>query len=98
MRKGRHRRFEEARALKRLNEPDEEPCAECGADPEDDHASWCLAPVEDMLDEKEAAEKWTTVLGTATGTNGSAANGSAANGSGTQESGATNGVATEASS
>ena len=68
MRKGRHRRFEEARALKRLNEPDEEPCAECGADPEDDHASWCLAPVEDMLDEKEAAEKWTTVLGGGTTT------------------------------
>ena len=83
MRKGRHRRFEEARALKRLNEPDEEPCAECGADPEDDHASWCLAPVEDMLDEKEAAEKWTTVLGTGT------------NGSGTHESGATNGIASE---
>ena len=68
MRKGRHRRFEEARALKRLNEPDEEPCAECGADPEDDHASWCLAPVEDLLDEKEAAEKWTTVLGSGTTT------------------------------
>lgn len=43
MKKGRHRRFEEARALKRLNEPSTEPCAECGADPEDDHASWCLA-------------------------------------------------------
>lgn len=63
MRKGRHRRFEEARALKRLNEPNEEPCAECGADPEDDHASWCLAPVEDALDEQEAVAKWTTVLG-----------------------------------
>ncbi|HUR49866.1 MAG TPA: hypothetical protein VMY88_10130 [Acidimicrobiales bacterium] len=90
MRKGRHRRFEEARALKRLNEPDEEPCAECGADPEDDHASWCLAPVEDMLDEKEAAEKWTTVLGTSTaaGTNGSSSH----------ESGASNGVATDAPS
>ena len=63
MRKGRHRRFEEARALKRLNEPDPKECAECGADPEDDHASWCLAPVEDALDEQEAAAKWTTVLG-----------------------------------
>lgn len=62
MRKGRHRRFEEARALKRLNEPDPKDCAECGADPEDDHASWCLAPVEDALDEQEAAAKWTTVL------------------------------------
>lgn len=63
MRKGRHRRFEEARALKRLNEPDPKDCAECGADPEDDHASWCLAPVEDALDEQEAVAKWTTVLG-----------------------------------
>lgn len=88
MRKGRHRRFEEARALKRLNEPDEEPCAECGADPEDDHASWCLAPVEDMLDEKEAAEKWTTVLGS----------GGTSNGSSNHESGAPNGIATEAPS
>ena len=94
MRKGRHRRFEEARALKRLNEPDEEPCAECGADPEDDHASWCLAPVEDMLDEKEAAEKWTTVLGTT----GTPAQASATNGSSTHDTGAANGVATEASS
>lgn len=93
MRKGRHRRFEEARALKRLNEPDEEPCAECGADPEDDHASWCLAPVEDMLDEKEAAEKWTSVLGTTSTT--SVANGTSS--SSAIDSGATNGVATEAS-
>lgn len=69
MRKGRHRRFEEARALKRLNEPNEEPCAECGADPEDDHASWCLAPVEDALDEQEAVAKWTTVLGSPETTN-----------------------------
>lgn len=92
MRKGRHRRFEEARALKRLNEPDEEPCAECGADPTDDHASWCLAPVEDLLDEKEAAEKWTTVLGTVA---------PATNGSSNHESGAAtaaNGIATEAPS
>lgn len=47
MKKGRHRRFEEARALKRSTEVTTEPCAECGADPEDDHASWCLAAVED---------------------------------------------------
>ncbi|HUQ38716.1 MAG TPA: hypothetical protein VM030_01055 [Acidimicrobiales bacterium] len=46
MKKGRHRRFEEARALKRLNEPSTEPCPECGADPEDDHASWCLVPLD----------------------------------------------------
>lgn len=43
MKKGRHRRFEEARALKRANEVNAEPCAECGADPEDEHLSWCMA-------------------------------------------------------
>ncbi len=51
VKKGRHRRFEEARALKRNNENDldalldkrdAEPCPECGADPGHDHASWCL--------------------------------------------------------
>ncbi|MCC5950491.1 MAG: hypothetical protein JJU45_00195 [Acidimicrobiia bacterium] len=50
MKKGRHRRFEEARALKRttidleelLAEPRSEPCPECGAEPDADHASWCL--------------------------------------------------------
>ena len=52
MKKGRHRRFEEARALKRLMEPVVEPCPECGADPEDEHASWCLA----AEDEEAAAE------------------------------------------
>lgn len=43
MKKGRHRRFEEARLLKRSTEVVVEPCAECGARPDDDHASWCLA-------------------------------------------------------
>lgn len=43
MKKGRHRRFEEARLLKRSTEVVVEPCAECGAGPDDDHASWCLA-------------------------------------------------------
>lgn len=43
MKKGRHRRFEEARSLKRAAEVMVQPCPECGADPEDDHASWCLA-------------------------------------------------------
>ena len=51
MKKGRHRRFEEARALKRTSldddemaeRADEEPCDECGAQPGHDHASWCLA-------------------------------------------------------
>jgi len=50
MKKGRHRRFEEARLLKRSTEVVVEPCAECGAGPEDDHASWCLA-TEDTDDE-----------------------------------------------
>ncbi len=49
MKKGRHRRFEEARALKRTNEELVEPCPECGARPGADHASWCLA----MEDEEE---------------------------------------------
>lgn len=55
MKKGRHRRFEEARALKRSSEPsfdelldkaDEKSCPECGADPGHDHAGWCLADEE----------------------------------------------------
>jgi hypothetical protein len=47
VKKGRHRRFEEARALKRTTETIVEPCPECGADPEDEHASWCLAGEDD---------------------------------------------------
>lgn len=51
MKKGRHRRFEEARALKRTNEGDIEAifgdvprdCDECGAEPGDPHASWCMS-------------------------------------------------------
>jgi hypothetical protein len=50
VKKGRHRRFEEARALKRLTEETAEPCAECGAEPGADHASWCLA-TEDIEEE-----------------------------------------------
>jgi hypothetical protein len=50
VKKGRHRRFEEARALKRTNEIMLEPCPECGAAPETEHASWCLATEE--LDEE----------------------------------------------
>jgi len=49
MKKGRHRRFEEARLLKRSTEVVVEPCAECGAGPDEDHASWCLA-TEDVED------------------------------------------------
>ncbi|MDQ3979889.1 MAG: hypothetical protein M3314_10085 [Actinomycetota bacterium] len=51
MKKGRHRRFEEARALKRSTEGIVEPCPECGAAPDDDHASWCLFEEEDEEDE-----------------------------------------------
>lgn len=49
MKKGRHRRFEEARALKRAPENILEPCVECGADAEDDHASWCRASEDDDI-------------------------------------------------
>ena len=52
VKKGRHRRFEEARALKRsdgdldidaiFEERSNEPCPECGAEPGAEHASWCL--------------------------------------------------------
>jgi hypothetical protein len=51
VKKGRHRRFEEARALKRNSDlditaifdpTDTEPCPECGAEPGVDHASWCM--------------------------------------------------------
>ena len=56
MKKGRHRRFEEARAMKRVSLlPVTEPCVECGAGAEDKCASWCLARVldddEDVYDE-----------------------------------------------
>jgi hypothetical protein len=51
VKKGRHRRFEEARALKRSIEGIVEPCPECGAGPDDDHASWCLFEEEDEEDE-----------------------------------------------
>ncbi len=51
MKKGRHRRYEEARRAKRFAEVVVQRCAECGAGPEDDHASWCLAEAE--LEEAE---------------------------------------------
>ncbi|MGO9028534.1 MAG: hypothetical protein ACLQOZ_07890 [Acidimicrobiales bacterium] len=57
MKKGRHRRFEEARSLKRSVATANRSCPECGAEPEDKHASWCLA-TEDEYDE---------ILGTANG-------------------------------
>ena len=53
VKKGRHRRFEEARAQKRQTmELAVEPCAECGAAPEAEHASWCLATEDDDIDEE----------------------------------------------
>jgi hypothetical protein len=60
VKKGRHRRFEEARALKRtsddldaiLDKKDAEPCPECGATPGHDHASWCL------FEENAEGEAW----------------------------------------
>ncbi len=60
MKKGRHRRFEEARALKRTTEVVVEPCPECGAGPDEEHASWCLA-TEDLEDEQQDDEaRWTS--------------------------------------
>jgi hypothetical protein len=60
VKKGRHRRFEEARDLKRAVSTDEttaEPCAECGAEPGTEHASWCLATEDDDFDEDEEDEE-----------------------------------------
>jgi hypothetical protein len=50
VKKGRHRRFEEARSLKRSVATASRRCPECGAEPEDEHASWCRA-TEDDFDE-----------------------------------------------
>jgi len=50
VKKGRHRRFEEARSLKRSVATASRSCPECGAEPDDKHASWCLA-TEDDYDE-----------------------------------------------
>ncbi len=60
MKKGRHRRFEEARALKRTVEVIVEPCAECGAPPDGEHASWCLATEDDDLDPDTDGDGGTT--------------------------------------
>ncbi len=59
MKKGRHRRFEEARSLKRSFGPQATTCAECGAEPEDVHASWCLAE-EDAYDRILGTERSAT--------------------------------------
>ena len=50
MKKGRHRRFVEARELKRTTGPRATSCDECGAEPDDVHAEWCLAE-EDRFEE-----------------------------------------------
>jgi hypothetical protein len=49
VKKGRHRRYIEARALKHQNDAlddlftdHEEPCEECEALPGQDHKSWCM--------------------------------------------------------
>ncbi len=56
MKKGRHRRFEEARSLKRASEPELRYCPECRAGPGEEHASWCEAELdEDYDDEDEEA-------------------------------------------
>ena len=61
MKKGRHRRFEEARALKQDTRPVDlaelrsEPCPECGAAPNAEHASWCLAGEDDELSNEDDA-------------------------------------------
>jgi hypothetical protein len=49
VKKGRHRRFEEARSLKRSTTESSGRCVECGAEPDDVHASWCMAE-EDQYD------------------------------------------------
>ncbi|HZU78341.1 MAG TPA: hypothetical protein VE991_00385 [Acidimicrobiales bacterium] len=48
MKKGRHRRFEEARSLKRSVATANRRCPECGAEPDDQHASWCMAESEEL--------------------------------------------------
>jgi hypothetical protein len=59
VKKGRHRRFEEARDLKRAvstAETEAEPCPECSAEPGQEHASWCLAMEDDHDDEDDEDE------------------------------------------
>jgi hypothetical protein len=53
VKKGRHRRFEEARSLKRSVVTAPERCPECSAEGEDEHASWCMAEA-DELDEVDS--------------------------------------------
>ncbi|MDQ1436818.1 MAG: hypothetical protein QOK43_447 [Acidimicrobiaceae bacterium] len=61
MKKGRHRRFEEARALKQVSLGDRpvstEPCPECSAEPGAEHASWCLYTEEEESVEGDTVEE-----------------------------------------
>jgi hypothetical protein len=50
VKKGRHRRFEEARSLKRSVATAPQRCPECGAEGEDEHASWCMAESDELDD------------------------------------------------
>jgi hypothetical protein len=60
VKKGRHRRFEEARAMKRGSSFDysteAEPCPECGA-PGSDHATWCMYTADEEVEIAEIAEE-----------------------------------------
>jgi len=40
--------------MKRAVEVTLEPCPECGADPEDDHASWCMYDSDELEDAEES--------------------------------------------
>jgi len=62
MKKGRHRRYEEARAVKHSTSELQlddvgfktvEPCPECGSEPGDPHASWCRHDAEEDVEEEE---------------------------------------------
>lgn len=63
VKKGRHRRYEEARAVKRTStelQLDDvgflpvEPCPECGAEPGFEHLTWCMHEVlEEEADDEE---------------------------------------------
>ncbi|MGH9106872.1 MAG: hypothetical protein ACRDZX_13785 [Acidimicrobiales bacterium] len=59
VKKGRHRRFEEARDLKRAvgtDQAEAEPCPECGAEPGKEHASWCMAMEDEYDDELDSTD------------------------------------------
>jgi hypothetical protein len=57
VKKGRHRRFEEARSLKRAFEVRPEPCPECGHLPPTPHASWCLYESEELEEAEDQEEE-----------------------------------------